>query len=125
MSKHKTILVQDLGLMDYAVSWSEQSLEKEILDTSMIQHNPSNPSLELKSFCAYSCYRFGLLRIMSAAITPGTQPHRVRIQTIIKEPQPLSTTAKGGNNNESNTRQNPIAQKYSIFSRRLQCPNRE
>lgn len=34
---------------------------------------------------------------MSAAITPGIQPHKVKIKTIIIEPQPLSRTANGGN----------------------------
>jgi hypothetical protein len=63
--------------------------------------------------------------MIRAAITPGTHPQRVKIQTIIKEPQPLSATASGGNNNESKTRQKLIAQKYSIFSIRLHHPNRE
>ena len=40
---------------------------------------------------------FGLLMIISAAITPGTHPHNVKIKTITKDPQPLSKTAKGGN----------------------------
>ena len=40
---------------------------------------------------------FGLLIIISAAITPGTHPHNVKIKTITKEPQTLSKTAKGGN----------------------------
>ena len=31
-----------------------------------------------------------------AAIIPGIQPHAVRRNTIRNEPQPLSTTAKGG-----------------------------
>ncbi len=35
--------------------------------------------------------------IISAAITPGIQPHKVKIKTIIIEPQPLSRTANGGN----------------------------
>lgn len=35
-----------------------------------------------------------------AAITPGIQPQMVRIKTIKIEPQPLSITAKGGNNIE-------------------------
>ena len=37
-----------------------------------------------------------LLRITSAPITPGTQPHRVSRLTIMTEPQPLSNTASGG-----------------------------
>jgi hypothetical protein len=36
------------------------------------------------------------LRIINAAITPGIQPHRQSIKVIRNEPQPLSTTAKGG-----------------------------
>jgi hypothetical protein len=63
--------------------------------------------------------------MISAAMTPGTHPQRVKIQTIIKEPQPLSTTAKGGNNIESKTRQKLMRQKYGIFSIRLHSPNRE
>lgn len=35
--------------------------------------------------------------MIRAAITPGTQAHRVSINTIRKEPHPLSTTDKGGN----------------------------
>ena len=34
--------------------------------------------------------------MINAAITPGTQPHKDKIKTIIIEPQPLSNTAKGG-----------------------------
>ncbi len=41
-------------------------------------------------------YLSGLLRITSAAITPGTQPKIQRIKTIKIEPQPLPMTAKGG-----------------------------
>jgi hypothetical protein len=37
-----------------------------------------------------------LLQIISAPITPGTQAQRVSKNTIINEPKPLSTTAKGG-----------------------------
>lgn len=36
---------------------------------------------------------------------PGTQPQRVKINTITKDPHPLSTTANGGNKIESKTRQ--------------------
>ena len=35
--------------------------------------------------------------MISAAITPGTQPSKVRISTIKMDPQPLSYTANGGN----------------------------
>src|SRR5690554_5514159 len=50
-------------------------------------------------------YLFGLVRMMSAAITPGIHPTIVRRVTINKEPQPLSTTANGGKIIESNARQ--------------------
>ncbi len=36
------------------------------------------------------------MRITKAAITPGTQPKKNNINVIRKDPQPLSTTAKGG-----------------------------
>ena len=29
-------------------------------------------------------------------MTPGTQPHRVNKKTMIKDPQPLPNTARGG-----------------------------
>lgn len=38
-------------------------------------------------------------------MTPGTQPHSHSKKTIIMEPQPLSITAKGGQNIESKTLQ--------------------
>ena len=38
-----------------------------------------------------------LLRMTSAAITPGTQHIKVNKNVMTMEPQPLSTTAKGGN----------------------------
>jgi hypothetical protein len=37
-----------------------------------------------------------LFIMIKAAITPGTQPNRVRISTMRMEPQPLSRTARGG-----------------------------
>ncbi|VXB20876.1 conserved hypothetical protein [Maribacter litoralis] len=40
----------------------------------------------------------------SAAITPGTQPQKVKSKTIRNDPQPLPKTAKGGKNMASNTR---------------------
>ena len=46
--------------------------------------------------------------MIKAAITPGTQPNKVRINTIIIDPQPLSITAKGGQIIESNTLKQPI-----------------
>jgi hypothetical protein len=47
----------------------------------------------------------GLFKITKAAITPGTQPHRVKIKTIKTEPQPLSKTEKGGKIIDSKTLQ--------------------
>lgn len=49
-------------------------------------------------------YQLGLLRITKAAITPGTQPQKVRSNTIKKEPQPFPITAKGGKIMASSTR---------------------
>ena len=49
-----------------------------------------------------------LFRIISAAITPGTQPSNVRIKTIKKLPHPLSTTEKGGKITANNTRRQDI-----------------
>ena len=37
-----------------------------------------------------------LFKIISAAMTPGTQPQSVSKNTISIEPQPRSITAKGG-----------------------------
>jgi hypothetical protein len=52
--------------------------------------------------------RSGLFKITKAAITPGTQPQRVRINTIKTEPHPWSITASGGNKIDSNTRKKLI-----------------
>lgn len=41
-------------------------------------------------------------------MTPGTQPQSVNKNTINKEPQPLSMTAKGGNNIANKTLSNDI-----------------
>jgi hypothetical protein len=51
---------------------------------------------------------FGLFKIINAAITPGTQPQMVSINTIRIEPQPLSITAKGGKIIANKTRQKLI-----------------
>lgn len=50
-------------------------------------------------------YRSGLFKITSAAITPGTQPRKVKRRTIRKDPQPLSITANGGKIMDRITRQ--------------------
>ena len=51
----------------------------------------------------------GLFRIISAAITPGTQPAKVNNNTIKKDPQPLPKTDNGGKNIAKITRQKLIA----------------
>ena len=53
-------------------------------------------------------YLSGLFNMMSAAITPGTHPQSVRINTITIEPHPLSITAKGGIIMARSTRKQPI-----------------
>ncbi len=50
-----------------------------------------------------------LFKIISAAITPGTQPQRVRRKVISTEPHPLSITARGGNRIAKSTLQNDIS----------------
>jgi len=52
----------------------------------------------------------GLLRITRAAITPGTQPQKVKRSTIRKDPQPLPITDKGGKIIASKTLQKLIVQ---------------
>jgi hypothetical protein len=37
-----------------------------------------------------------LFNITNAAITPGTQPNKVRIKVMTTDPQPLSKTDSGG-----------------------------
>jgi hypothetical protein len=53
-------------------------------------------------------YLLGLLRITSAAITPGTHPQSHNKKTITIDPQPLSKTAKGGQIIDSKTLQKLI-----------------
>jgi hypothetical protein len=61
----------------------------------------------------FSSYLSGLFNMISAAITPGTQPHNQRMKTIRIEPQPLSITAKGGHKIERSTLQKLIIKNYS------------
>ncbi len=56
-----------------------------------------------------------LFKIISAAITPGTQPQSVSRNTMSIEPQPRSYTAKGGKRMERRTR------RKDIFSRFYRC----
>ena len=53
-------------------------------------------------------YLSGLFNMMRAAITPGTHPQIVRINTITIEPHPLSITAKGGKIMARSTRKQPM-----------------
>ena len=46
--------------------------------------------------------------MIKAAITPGTQPAIVSNNTITTDPQPLSTTARGGHIIDNKTRKQPI-----------------
>ncbi len=48
------------------------------------------------------------LQIIKAPITPGTQAQRVRRNTIITEPHPLSITARGGKIMQRITRKRDI-----------------
>ena len=41
--------------------------------------------------------------MINAAITPGTQPHKVNKKTIKIEPQPLPITERGGKSIANNT----------------------
>jgi hypothetical protein len=49
-----------------------------------------------------------LLLIMSAPMTPGTQPQRVSRKMIRTDPHPLSITARGGKKMHRRTRRIPI-----------------
>ena len=66
--------------------------------------------------CAFeSLYRiYALLRMMSAAITPGIQPKQVSKNTIRIEPQPWSITARGGNKIAKSTLISDIVSQYLV-----------
>jgi len=51
--------------------------------------------------------------MIRAAITPGIHPHKVNINTIITDPQPLSNTAKGGKMIDRITLQILMIQNYN------------
>jgi hypothetical protein len=51
--------------------------------------------------------------MMSAPNTPGIQAKKVRINTIKKDPQPLSKTASGGQIIDNNTLKKLII--YSVY----------
>ena len=44
-----------------------------------------------------------MFKITNAAMTPGTQPQKVKSRTIRKDPQPFPKTAKGGKKIASKT----------------------
>lgn len=56
----------------------------------------------------FGIHRFGLFKIINAAITPGTQPKTVKIETMMIDPHPLSNTANGGKIIDKITRPKPI-----------------
>ncbi len=55
--------------------------------------------------------------MIRAAITPGIHPNKVKIKTIITDPQPLSKTAKGGKTIDKITLQILINAKLQINTR--------
>ena len=61
--------------------------------------------------------------MISAAITPGIQPHKVNIKTITIEPQPLSRTANGGNKIDRITLQILISTNLQLIIK-LYVPNK-
>lgn len=56
----------------------------------------------------------GLFSITKAAITPGTQPARVKSVTIKIDPHPLSKTAKGGKKIDRSTRPKPMTKYFKL-----------
>lgn len=54
-----------------------------------------------------------MFKIINAAITPGTQPQIVKINTITNDPHPLPKTAKGGKKMANKTLQ--ILMVYGFF----------
>jgi len=54
-----------------------------------------------------------LLRIINAAMTPGTQPQSVSRNTMSIEPQPRSNTAKGGKRMERRTWRQDMSRKFT------------
>ncbi|CAZ95010.1 Conserved hypothetical protein [Zobellia galactanivorans] len=50
--------------------------------------------------------------MINAAITPGTQPQKVKSRTIKKDPQPFPITDKGGKIIANKTRKKLILNKF-------------
>ncbi|GLB50814.1 hypothetical protein Y10_31820 [Neptunitalea sp. Y10] len=53
--------------------------------------------------------------MISAAITPGTQPHKVSKKVITTDPHPLSNTANGGQTMAKSTLKHPIRLIFQFF----------
>ena len=60
--------------------------------------------------------------MISAAITPGTHPQRVRRKVIRTDPQPVSITARGGNMIDKTTLQKLMITTCSPKQEGLQEP---
>ena len=71
------------------------------------------PTTSRVIFMAATDYYF-LFRMTKAAMTPGIQPARVRMNTMTTEPQPWSSTAKGGEMMERRTLNNDILFSYAF-----------
>ena len=71
--------------------------------------------LESEAFWVSLIYLF-LFKIISAAITPGTQPQSVSRNTMSIEPQPRSYTAKGGKRMERRTRRKDMVVLFLIMN---------
>lgn len=63
--------------------------------------------------------------MIRAAITPGTQPRQVKIRTINTEPQPLSTTARGGKTIAKSTCKQLIPVNVNLVNNRIAFENKE
>lgn len=59
--------------------------------------------MEKGLYVAILPFQQSLLRMMRAAITPGTHPARVSRKTMSIEPHPLSITASGGKSIDNST----------------------
>src|SRR5690606_23736886 len=57
-----------------------------------------------------------LFKMTRAQMTPGTQPQRVKSNTIRKDPQPFPKTDRGGNKMASNTLQKLMS---NVFVRNI------
>ena len=92
------------GLSNIIVWFCEQKCEKILNST---EKNSQKLSKKISNCLAiplsFGCHLF-LLRIINAAMTPGTQPQSVGRNTMSIEPQPWSNIAKGGKIMDRRTR---------------------